>query len=171
MPASQLNYSRRPARGNHGMVSDTFPHAIDTRSNTETDDIGFGVPVSEGDTADGNWTCKKFDGNGADANDFVGVAVKNIVQGLNKDLYSQYTNVDVLVSGDMYLTVVQDVEAGAAVRFADGTTPTTAKPNGWTSRAAETAAATQTTTIPGARFMTKTSAGGLATVRFDGSLV
>ena len=164
MPAVQTDYSRTIRKAVHGQVADGFPHGIDTRSNTDSEKIQFGVPVSEGT---GDWACKPFVGNGTAAdNDYVGVAIKNIVQQAETDEYNQYTNVDVLVFGDVWLKVGAAVAPGDDVTFANGSTPTAAKPNGWGSRAVETAAATKNTQVPNARWMTTAAADGLAIARF-----
>lgn len=174
MPAVQTNYDSRIGMAVHGQVATGFPHGIDTRSNTDAISIGFGDPVSEGDAQGSTGrkvflTCKPFVGTGtATADDYVGVAIKNVVQQAETDEYKQYTNVDVLVFGDVWLKVVGAVTPGDNVQYRS-VSAGTAPGKGWNTAAVSNttgANANVNTTIPNARWMTQASDDGYAIARF-----
>lgn len=135
----QTTYVERIAKAVAGMIGgsdfNTRTGIVETAAG-----IGFGLAVSQGAADQGIIL-------GGSA--FVGISVRDVAVGAEKTLYEQYKNAAYLTRGQIWVTVVSAVVAGAAVKY-DTTTGAIDDSTG--------------TTIPGARFVTSAGAGELALV-------
>ena len=135
----QSSYSERIDKARAGMIGgsdfNTRTGVVETAAG-----IGFGLGVSQGAGDQGIIL-------GGSA--FVGISVRDVAVGAEKTKYEQYMNAAFLTRGQIWVTVLTAVVAGAAVKY-DTSTGVIDDATG--------------TTIPGARFVTSAGAGELALV-------
>jgi hypothetical protein len=135
----QSTYSERIDKARAGMIGgsdfNTRTGVVETAAG-----IGFGLAVSQGAGDQGIIL-------GGSA--FVGITVRDVAVGAEGTKYNQYVNAGFLTRGQIWVTVVSAVVAGAAVHY-DTSTGALDDSTG--------------TAIPGARFVTSAGAGELALV-------
>ena len=135
----QSTYSERIDKPRAGTIAGS-DYNTKTGISEEADGIGFGLAVSQG-AGDQGVTL----GGAA----FLGVSVRDITLGAEVDVYPQYANVGVLTRGQIWVSPVTAVVAGAAVKY-DTTTGRFDDSTG--------------TTIPGARWVDSADADGAARI-------
>lgn len=151
MAVPQTSYTATQAAGVEGMMATMWGgHQSDTETRLcETAaGIGFGRAVSQGAGAKGAVV-------GGTVAGFLGITVRapaEVIQaGQTVDIYQRYQNMSVMNKGDIWVVAVNGCTAGATASF-DGTT-------------GQFNPAAGGLTIPGSRWLTTATAGGLAKLR------
>jgi hypothetical protein len=148
MPAVQTTYAAIMQPGVEGQVATMWEDDDHVTCIVETvAGIGFGRVVSEGANAKGAVL--------GGATKAIGVSARDVTiipaAGVSVDLYPRYANMDVLVSGDIWVRPVAAVTHGSVATY-DGTT-------------GQLNPVSAGISIPGSRYITSASAGQLAILR------
>jgi len=152
MPAVQTTYTGTIQPGVEGEIATMMDDDDVTTCIAETAaGIGFGRAVSEGANARGAVL--------GGATKFIGLSVRDITlvaqQSQTVDLYQRYSNMNVMIEGDMWVRPVAAVTHGSPATY-DSTT-------GQLNPAAAGVA------IPNSRYITSAGAGALAILRLTAS--
>jgi hypothetical protein len=149
MPAVQTTYATTIQPGVEGQVATMLNDDNSETRNCETAaGIGFGRAVSEGANARGAVL--------GGATKFIGLSVRSITEipiapNTTYDSYAQYTNMSVMLAGDMWVRPVAAVTHGAPATY-----------NSTTGQLNPAAAGVA---IAGSRYLTSAGAGELALLR------
>lgn len=144
MAVVQQTYNRTMPKASAGQIASTTGYDADTKIIETAGGIPFGYAVSRGTDPRGVVIA---------GTDFVGVTIKDVTlihDSANVDKYIQKELAGVLVRGDIWVVVEDDVAAGDAVEYS-ATTGQLGSDGG--------------TAIHDARWMTSATAGGLAILR------
>lgn len=143
--AIEPNYRMRMDRFVEGMIPDARPRTICTRTVETVGGIGFGKPVYQG-TAESQ--CRKPFAGGS----FLGFTqLDPTLYAVTADLYPQYEDAAVLQKGPMVVKVAGTVAPGNPVYIVVATSAISADSAGGE-------------LIPGAKFESAATAGGLAKI-------
>ena len=145
MAAVQTTYPFRHARWVKGMVLNSEPHVIVTRSAEDVEGINFGEVCVQG-TLDDQVVDSEI------TVPYVGFAVLDITQPTGK--YEQYANVNVIKKGVIVVQASLAVKAGDPVAFVPAT-------------GVLTNVLTSNTQVPNATWETSTTGAGLAAIRLS----
>jgi hypothetical protein len=148
MPAVQTTYSATMQPGVEGQIATMLDDDdVETRTCETAAGIGFGRVVSEGTNARGAVI--------GGATKYIGITAKDpalvIQSGQTVDLYQRYSNMAVLLEGDIWVRPVAAVTHGSAATY-DGTT-------------GQLNPATAGVAMAGSRYLTSAGAGALALLR------
>lgn len=148
----QTTYSARLAPAYEGMIPDMGDETIDTFTVETAAGIGFGKVVVQG-TGDKQARIAEV-GRAFRGITIAAHASEGLVNALSPDLYPQYANVPVVLSGKVWVMASVAVAAGQPVYFVPAT-------------GVITNVATANTLIPNSMFETSTTGAGLAVIRFS----
>ena len=148
MPAVQTTYATAMQPGAEGQVATMLnDDNSETRTCETAAGIGFGRAVSEGANARGAVL--------GGATKLVGLSIRSVTEvplaGQTVDLYQQYTNMGVMLAGDMWVRPIAAVTHGSPATY----NATTGQLN----------PASAGVAIAGSRYLTSAGAGELALLR------
>lgn len=147
MAAVQTNYGTVHARWIEGMVLDSSPHDIISRTVEDVEGIGFGKVAVQGDLDD---TITDSEA----AKKFVGISILDTTK--VGDIYAQYDTVNIMRRGNIVVMASVAVAVNDPVYFVPATGVLT-----------NVAAAGANTLIANAFWETSTGAAGLAAIRLN----
>jgi hypothetical protein len=149
MPAVQTTYSPTMQPGVEGLVATMMDDDnTETRICETAAGIPFGRAVSEGANARGAVL--------GGATKFIGLSVRSITivpvyPNVTPDIYPQYSNMGVMLEGDMWVVAVAAVTHGSPATYSAST--------------GQLNPASAGVAIPNSRYLTSAGAGGLALLR------
>jgi hypothetical protein len=148
MPAVQTTYPVSMQPGAEGQVATMLnDDNSETRTCETAAGIAFGRAVSEGANARGAVL--------GGATKFIGLSIRSVTEipqvGQTVDMYQRYTNMGVMLAGDMWVRPVAAVTHGAPATYSSST--------------GQLNPATAGVAIAGSRYLTSAGAGELALLR------
>lgn len=151
--AIQTTYSETIDQARAGMIANSEPNTLLSRTVEDADGVGFGAVVQQG--TNDNGCLADLDTSDMDANTFLGIIVRErSVNPATPNKFAQYESARILRKGPIW------VEADGAVSAGDDVTVTLA-----TGALGTKAVTSGVVAIPNARWDTSAADGALAVVR------